>query len=282
MLGRHLLKSWSTTQPLVTLSSGEAEFHGVVKGAATGLGFQALLKDFGVERGLTVWTDSTASMGICQRQGPGRVRHLATQALWVQQRVRDGSFALAKVRGEENPADLLTKHLSSKDKVRELLSMFGCEFRDGRPDAAPALRQGEGTTKGEMLVVEEELSVAQLVAALPPQLCVAWHGQVFPRVPGGEDQSLPDAHPCVPGRLPHLHKDCSERFPRAVVETAADDDEPEEDTRLEVLGGRIGAQQQAVVREAGDMDGPKRCHHGACNPRQERHEPKHKVNTLHV
>ena len=90
MLGRHLLQSWSSTQPLVTLSSGEAEFHGVVKGAATGFGFQALLADFGVESGLTVWTDSTASMGICQRQGLERVRHLATQALWVQQRVRDG------------------------------------------------------------------------------------------------------------------------------------------------------------------------------------------------
>ena len=31
MLGQHLIKSWSTTQVAISLSSGEAEFYGVVK-----------------------------------------------------------------------------------------------------------------------------------------------------------------------------------------------------------------------------------------------------------
>ena len=38
MLGAHMLKSWSSTQPTITLSSGEAELQGVIKGAAAGLG----------------------------------------------------------------------------------------------------------------------------------------------------------------------------------------------------------------------------------------------------
>ena len=109
MQGSHLLKSWSSTQPLVSLSSAEAEYYGVVKAAATGLGYQALLQDLGVALPLRVWTDSSATIGICGRQGLGRVRHLATQTLWIQQRVRDGSFELWKVKGVENPADLFTK-----------------------------------------------------------------------------------------------------------------------------------------------------------------------------
>ena len=49
MLGKHCMKHWSSTQTSISLSSGEAEFAGVIRGAGQGLGHQALLKDFGVE-----------------------------------------------------------------------------------------------------------------------------------------------------------------------------------------------------------------------------------------
>ena len=45
MLGRHCIKHWSSTQPSVSLSSGDVEFHWVVRGAGQALGYQALLKD---------------------------------------------------------------------------------------------------------------------------------------------------------------------------------------------------------------------------------------------
>ena len=96
MLGTPLIKSWSSTQSLTALSSGEAEYYGVVKAAGTGLGYQALLADLGVKLHLRVWTDSTASIGICGRLGLGKLRHIDTQTLWIQQRVRDGSFELRK------------------------------------------------------------------------------------------------------------------------------------------------------------------------------------------
>ena len=103
LLGGHLLNSWSSTQPTITLSSGEAEFYGVVRGSAMGLGFLSLLADLGVKLPLRVWTDSTASKGICARQGLGKIRHLDAQELWVQQRIRNGELGLYKVAGEENP-----------------------------------------------------------------------------------------------------------------------------------------------------------------------------------
>ena len=110
MLGSHLIKSWSSTQASVSLSSGEAEFYGVVKASGVSLGYQALLKDVGISLPIRVWTDSSATMGIYGRQGLGKLRHVDTQCLWIQQRVRDGSVELCKVRGEET---LLTSSLST-------------------------------------------------------------------------------------------------------------------------------------------------------------------------
>ena len=54
MVGQHAVKHWSSTQQSVTLSSGEAEFAGVIRGAGQGLGYQALLRDLGVELPLRV------------------------------------------------------------------------------------------------------------------------------------------------------------------------------------------------------------------------------------
>jgi len=131
VLGAHLIKSWSTTQSQVALSSGEAEYYGVVKAVGTGLGYQSLLKDLGVDLPLRAWTDSTATIGICSRSGLGRLRHIDTQCLWLQGKVRSGAVELRKVKGTENPADLFTKHLTSAQCVEALLKLFGCEYRDG-------------------------------------------------------------------------------------------------------------------------------------------------------
>ena len=143
MLGAHVLKTWSSTQPTVSLSSGEAEFYGVVEAAGLALGQQAVLNDLGYQVPVRVWTDSSAAMGICGRQGLGKLRHIATHTLWVQEKVRSKAIELRKVRGEVNPADLFTKHLSSRERVELLVKLFGCEYREGRANSAPQLRRKE-------------------------------------------------------------------------------------------------------------------------------------------
>ena len=40
MLGQHMIKSWSSTQSVIALSSGEAEYYSMVKGGSIGLGVQ--------------------------------------------------------------------------------------------------------------------------------------------------------------------------------------------------------------------------------------------------
>ena len=72
MLGSHVLKCWSTTQAVVALSSGEAEFYGVVKGSAVGLGQRALLRDIGIDIPLRVWTDSSAAIEFVDARASAR------------------------------------------------------------------------------------------------------------------------------------------------------------------------------------------------------------------
>ena len=69
---QHVLHHWSTTQPTVALSSGEAELAGFCKGASRGLGVQARCLDLGLKLGLTSLTDATAAIGICRRRGAGQ------------------------------------------------------------------------------------------------------------------------------------------------------------------------------------------------------------------
>ena len=138
MRGTHLLKHWASTQKVVTLSSGEAELAGVVKGSGEGLGIQSVARDLGMGVELHVHADSAAAIGICRRSGIGRVRHLAVGQLWVQERIRKGDFYLHKVPGEENPADLLTKHLD-QGRIMRFLALVLTAFEPGRAATAPRL-----------------------------------------------------------------------------------------------------------------------------------------------
>ena len=146
MLGSHVTKCWSSTQASLALSSGEAEYYGVVRAAGIGLGQQALFRDAGLDLGVRIWTDSAAAMGTSGRQGLGKLRHLECHSLWLQQRLRRKAFELRKVQGEKNPADLFTKHLESAQKLKDLVNMFNCSFVEGRPASAPALKRAPKDT----------------------------------------------------------------------------------------------------------------------------------------
>ena len=121
---------------LIALSSGEAELAAVTKAAAEGLGMQAVLADFGHTARLEIHSDATAAIGICKRNGLGRVRHLAVADLWVQQRVKLKQLMLFKLPGAENPSDILTKYRNLQDSFG-LLKKLGISRKPGRPKAAP-------------------------------------------------------------------------------------------------------------------------------------------------
>jgi hypothetical protein len=157
MIGSHIIKTWSSTQASLALSSGEAEYYGVVRATGVGLGHQALMRDAGMRLPLRVWTDSSAAIGTAGRQGLGKLRHLECHSLWLQQRLRRKEFELRKVLGTDNPADLFTKHLESAKRLEHLMGMFSCSFMQGRAATAPSLKKastGQGTSASVAAVVE--------------------------------------------------------------------------------------------------------------------------------
>ena len=104
---------------------------------------------------LRVWTDSSAAIGICSRQGLGKLRHLETHLLWVQQAVRSKRIDLRKILGEENPADLYTKYLPSRDRIGHLVKLMGCRYLEGRAATAPTTRR---TETGKTNIAEADLN----------------------------------------------------------------------------------------------------------------------------
>ena len=139
------LKSWAKTQPTIALSSGEAELAAVVRGAAEGLGMTSVIRDFGMEVSLHMRSDATAAIGIVGREGLGKVRHLATADLWVQQRVKQRQLSVEKWPGPENPADVGTKGLSREAIDRHVVAL-GFAAVAGRAAAAPEMKAGAGRT----------------------------------------------------------------------------------------------------------------------------------------
>ena len=137
MMGGCLLKHWSKTQSTISLSSGEAELHGIAYGAAQALGMQRLLKDLGWKVGIRIHSDATAAIGICRRKGLGKVRHLATTDLWIQDKVRSRVIDLVKILGTENPADVLTKYVN-RQNMESATAKMGLRTLAGRPACAPA------------------------------------------------------------------------------------------------------------------------------------------------
>ena len=142
--GRHLIKSWATTQTVVAMSSGEAEFYGLTKGACEGLGAVGLVEDMtGSRMVVEVATDSSAARGIATRRGVGKVKHLETKTLWVQDQVARGRVLIKKVDGQTNPADLLTKYLPGS-KMADLLAKLPAKYVSGRHELAPAVQEASG------------------------------------------------------------------------------------------------------------------------------------------
>ena len=106
------LRSSSTTQSIIGLSSCESEFYGLCRATASGLGIQSSLVDLGVLADILVWSDASAARAVAARRGLGKLRHLHTRFLWLQESVALKAVSMRKIPGTGNPADVLTKALA--------------------------------------------------------------------------------------------------------------------------------------------------------------------------
>ena len=131
MLGMHCLKTWSSTQKTIALSSGEAELIALVKMSTETLGIMNMLREWGIQPGARIFTDSSAALGVVHRKGSGKLRHIRVNMLWVQDKRATGELDYQKIEGTENPGDLMTKYLGSS-LMRSHLTTLTLEIRGGR------------------------------------------------------------------------------------------------------------------------------------------------------
>ena len=129
LLGKCLISHWCNTQSNIALSSGEAELNATVKGLSEGLGIWQLIQELWTNEALiNLKVDSSACRGMLLRHGSGRVKHLSTKQLWVQEAVRSFGIDVQKVPRETNVADALTHETSSQGMLKMLRSI-GSELR---------------------------------------------------------------------------------------------------------------------------------------------------------
>eukprot|EP00971_Amphidinium_carterae_P097174 1923120-Amphidinium_carterae.1 len=83
MVGRHLVKSTTSTQAIIALSSAESEFAAMVKGISNAIGLRSLATDLGQGLQIKVYTDSSGAKGIASRKGIAKLRHLHTSYIYI-------------------------------------------------------------------------------------------------------------------------------------------------------------------------------------------------------
>ena len=124
----------SRKSTVVSLSSAEAEFYEAVKAAAAGIGCVSMMRDLGVilqvnakglgdgadSPSLEIKLDATAGLAIAMRRGAGSIRHIATLTLRLQRLVINGDVKMTRVGGNDNCADLGTKHSNFQTMNRHL------------------------------------------------------------------------------------------------------------------------------------------------------------------
>jgi hypothetical protein len=136
--GSSTLKSWSSTQTTIALSSAEAELYAMSKCAQQMASLMSIARDFGIELAAVVHSDATAALGIAYRRGlGGKTRHVKVQYLWIQDAVENKEFEIKKVGALENPADMLTKFLAHDPHTKHAYNL-SMSFRSGRSNTERA------------------------------------------------------------------------------------------------------------------------------------------------
>ena len=95
-LGKCTIRTTCQSQAVIALSSGEAEYYGLVSGLCQVLGEQSALQDWRIKASIVGYIDATTGLSIGSRHGLGKVRHIDTVFLWAQDKILPGKAKLLK------------------------------------------------------------------------------------------------------------------------------------------------------------------------------------------
>ena len=123
MRGAHLIKAWSRTQASVALSSAESELTALVKASAETIGLKRLCQEMGEQMHGAIMTDSSAARGVVHRAGCGRLKHVSTQSLWIQEKAARGELQFIKIGRNANLSDVLTHNWDAQNGEQMFAAM---------------------------------------------------------------------------------------------------------------------------------------------------------------
>ena len=107
--------SWSSRlQPMVTLSTTEAEYIAAVEAGKEILWTRSILSEFGwpVSKSSFLKMDNQSSVQVAKNpEHQGRMKHLDLKYFWLREVVEQGIITPVHIPTAENPADILTKPL---------------------------------------------------------------------------------------------------------------------------------------------------------------------------
>ena len=106
------------------------------------------LSSLGDDGELQMHMDASAAIGIIERKGLCKMRHLDLNNLWIQEQQARMAIPTEKVGGTNNIADLMTKHVSAAE-IDKYITMMSQEFREGRAEKTVGLHVLEGKRKGD-------------------------------------------------------------------------------------------------------------------------------------
>ena len=153
-----MIKTWSSNQSVIGLSSGEAEYYAFVKWASQGIGIKNIMEDLGVEvvQKIQLLSDASAAIGIASRRVSGKVRHIEVhqlwlqdrvlggsievRQLWLQDRVLSGSVEVTKIGTGSNLADALTTNVEAEVLGKHMKGL-GVWIESGRHVLMPAVAE---------------------------------------------------------------------------------------------------------------------------------------------
>ena len=113
-------------QARIALSSGESDIYALTLCSARVLFLlHSLLQGFGFASLATpeAYSDSYAARGIAGRSGVGRIKHMATRHLWLQEARATGRIIIKVIDTIQNTSDLGTKYLD-QGRRSVLISML--------------------------------------------------------------------------------------------------------------------------------------------------------------
>ena len=123
----------SRGQASVALSSCEAEVIAASEGIKEALLLQEVLMFAGLGHyEIEIKVDSSAAHAFFHRRGVGRMKHVDSRILWLQDLIAAGGVRLKKIPRTQNMADMLTRTPGAK-KLEVFLPLMGlrcCSERD--------------------------------------------------------------------------------------------------------------------------------------------------------